>query len=359
MPSSTSSSDQRLPALPWLRLWAGAVLGLLLFVAALELRLAAHRYRPTVLDSPALWLKQRQRADSLGTGALIITGASRSQLDLDLDTLRRGTGLTPVQLAIDSSSPLPIWRGLVDDPQIRGTILFDYQDHDLADDGGASVAEPYQRRFQAEAGRRRLLAWRPDEALADWIHGHLASYADGASPFQSLLLRALPDSATPQYLTTLPDRSRMADYSQVILPDFYYRRVAHELGEADLPPRAGREQELERQVRQVGAADDAEFLRQLAVLKQQVDTLHQRGARVIFVRMPVSGMLREIEDRRYPRDRYWDRFAREIGAPAINFEDYPELADFNCPDGSHLDLRDRGRFTLALAALLKARLQDR
>ena len=40
--------------------------------------------------------------------------------------------------------------------------------------------------------------------------------------------------------------------------------------------------------------------------------------------------------RTWPREVYWDRLAAHSRALAIHFEDYPHLAGFQCPDGSHL-----------------------
>jgi hypothetical protein len=73
---------------------------------------------------------------------------------------------------------------------------------------------------------------------------------------------------------------------------------------------------------------------------------------VIFVRFPTSGVLWELEEQRYPRKDYWDVFAAESRAATVHFKDYPALARFQCPDGSHLDYRDAVPFTKALAEIL-------
>jgi hypothetical protein len=67
----------------------------------------------------------------------------------------------------------------------------------------------------------------------------------------------------------------------------------------------------------------------------------------------MSDYVKAINDRRYPREQFWDLFAADIGAPALHFEDYDTLRDFTCPDGSHLDRRDRTRFTVSLAQALE------
>jgi hypothetical protein len=66
---------------------------------------------------------------------------------------------------------------------------------------------------------------------------------------------------------------------------------------------------------------------------------------------------REIEDRRYPRDMYWNPLVEATSAiAAINTYDYPQFLDFQCSDGSHLDESDARWFTRELASLVKQRL---
>ncbi len=150
MPSSTSSSDRRLPRLRWSVVLGGAVAICTAFVGAMELRLAARGFNPSVIDSPRLWARERQRADALGSRALILVGSSRVLLDTDLDTLRRETGLEPVQLAIDGSSFVPVLQGLAEDPAIKGTVLVDLARNVLASPTQQDRAYEYQRAYQQD-----------------------------------------------------------------------------------------------------------------------------------------------------------------------------------------------------------------
>ena len=73
--------------------------------------------------------------------------------------------------------------------------------------------------------------------------------------------------------------------------------------------------------------------------------------------MPSSGMVCEIEARRYPRALFWDRFVQESGAAGVHAACEPALQEFACPDWSHLDVRDRARFTLELVKVMKDRAE--
>lgn len=348
---SISSSNQRLPHLAWKPILIGALLLFVTFVAVMEWRLAAKGFRQSIADSEALWQAERERARFLGKDALILIGGSRIQLGIDLDVLRQLTGLEPVQLAIDGTPPIPILEGLAHDSQIRGTVMVDYYDYFLAPAGPGNQAVHYEARF-AQTERRRMIDYNFSENyLTDHWRRLLRSYADGTRPLTALFTRVFGD-ATPQYLITLWDRSRLADYSLVSMPDFYYRRVIRNLGqEIQFPAKttyADVEQTLRSRIAEIKPADNTVYTGRLDYLESLVRTIQARGGKVFFVVMPSSGLVREIEQRSYPKPQFWDRLVNQTSAHTVHFEDFPVLRGFKCPDGSHLDYRDRARFTAAL-----------
>ena len=73
--------------------------------------------------------------------------------------------------------------------------------------------------------------------------------------------------------------------------------------------------------------------------------IERRGGKVVFVRMPTSDEHWALDESKYPKALYWDRFAAVAEATAIHFLDVPGLAGFECPDTSHLDTRDSVAFT--------------
>lgn len=359
MHSSISSSNQRLPKLQWQRILGGALLIYILFVGVMELRLALRGFDVTALDSEALWLKQRQRASQLGERALILVGGSRIQLGVDLDVLRTHTGLEPVQLAIDGSTFLPVLEGLAIDPSIQGVVIVDFSDHLLIDSNQTQRSHEWQSRYIRMDHRPHLPDFYDMEVwLGDQWRSHLRSYADGAQPLTSLLSRLLPAQPTRQYLVTLPDRSRKADYSKVDMPGFYYRRVIRNLGQ-EIAITAGMTfQDMESALRTriealqplAGASNLYEDTSR--TLAAQAAAIRARGGHVYFVMLPKSGLVRMIDDRLYPRPLFWDRFESIAGVPSLHFEDVPALRELNCPDGSHLDFRQRAYFTIELSRAL-------
>lgn len=325
-------------------------------VAAMEWRLAIAGYVPTAIDSEALWIKQRQRASELGPRALVLLGASRIQLGVDLPTLRERTGLEPVQLAIDGSGFLPILDGLARDPSITGTVLVDYHANAEPSTPVVDAADAHQRHFE----EARVASGVPDFAwaesrLGDSVHSRLRSYADGARPVTSFLMRILPSGEAPQYLVTLPDRSRVADYSMAAMPRQYLVRVARELALPTPPDDADMvalESDLRAKVMALQPAsaiyNDRRYDRIIAATQR----IEARGGRVLFIVMPTSKLVRQLEDLRYPRATFYEPFAARVAPRATHWLDSDLLRRYTCPDGSHLDKRDRVPFTNDLVTVL-------
>jgi hypothetical protein len=88
-----------------------------------------------------------------------------------------------------------------------------------------------------------------------------------------------------------------------------------------------------------------------------VAKIQARGGQVVFVRFPVGGPLKGLEDKLTPRAQTWDPLTKATQAPAIHFEDYPELASFSCPEWSHLSAADSVEFTKRLVPHLRKALK--
>ena len=88
-----------------------------------------------------------------------------------------------------------------------------------------------------------------------------------------------------------------------------------------------------------------------------VQKLRARGGKIVFVRLPVSGGLKALENQITPRNQTWDPLLQRTGVPGIHFEDFPELAGFNCPEWSHLSAGDSVEFSKRLVPHLRTALQ--
>jgi hypothetical protein len=87
-----------------------------------------------------------------------------------------------------------------------------------------------------------------------------------------------------------------------------------------------------------------------------VEQLRARGGKIVFVRLPVTGELKAIEDRITPRAQIWEPLLQRTAVAGIYFEDFPELKSFNCPEWSHLSAGDSVEFTKRLVPHLRLSL---
>jgi hypothetical protein len=111
--------------------------------------------------------------------------------------------------------------------------------------------------------------------------------------------------------------------------------------------------ELARSVEATVPVSEERLDHDLIALNKFVARIREHGGRVVFSVLPVSGLRREVEERRFPRSEFWNKFASTIDAPTIHFDDYPELSRH---DGSHLTSREAPAFTQSFVSILKTRL---
>src|SRR5262249_16897504 len=102
-------------------------------------------------------------------------------------------------------------------------------------------------------------------------------------------------------------------------------------------------------MKQMGAAMEQRMKDTIAA----VTKIRDRGGQVIFVRFPFTGELKKLEDQGTPRAQIWDPMIKATGCTGIYFEDYPELAGFDCPEWSPLSAGDSVAFTKALVPHLQ------
>ena len=58
------------------------------------------------------------------------------------------------------------------------------------------------------------------------------------------------------------------------------------------------------------------------------------------------------------KELLWDTIGEHSAVATIHFMDYPELAEFDCPDTSHLDWSDAPTFTRRISRILGALIDE-
>ena len=354
MPSSISSFERPIPALPWKRLALIAAAVTLAAAVAWEIRVRAWGYAPTLNDTSDLWA---QRREAVQPESLVIIGDSRPHFDLDLDELEKGLGKRPIQLALNGSCAYPILADLAADENFRGTIICSVVPGMFFAPGGPLIAN-------SNKALKRYHNWTPAQRASHYL-GMLAEEHIAFLKLDELTLGAfleklpIPNRANAQVGPALPPyfesvdrerRSRMVD--QCAQPGPLQDRVKYGWIPLFTPPPPPSYLPKEAFFQGMNAAIEARFRDTTAA----VEKIRARGGKVVFVRFPNSGELRKHEDKLTPRVGPWNRLIKESNTPGIYFEDYPELASFDCPEWSHLSYPDSIEFTKRLVPHLKTAL---
>lgn len=355
---SEITRQRTIPDQPWPRIALAVAIAVVIGVAAWEVTCRSWGYRPGLDDTNDLWVEARRTVKPDST---VIIGSSRALFGLDLNALEAGLGTRPVQLALVGSCPYPVLRHLADDATFHGTVICDIVPGLLV---VPYMAPPYKN---AEKAVKRLHT----QSWSQWAGLHLSIPLEltfACLQQEDLNLAALlrhvplPDRPKAQIGPALPphfstiDRDRRTWMRPEVLTDqTLCDRVKYGWPPLFTPP---------PKPSWIPEGPFGEFMGKLfnerfVDMAKAVSDLRTRGGKVVFVRMPSSGELRQLEERLTPRAAVWDRLLKDTGSPGIWFEDHPELTGFECPEWSHLSAADSVEFTKRLAPFLKQALAAR
>ena len=333
MPSSTSSSNDRLPRGPWGRTWLLALAIALVVLTAWEVVWRRQGFTPAVRDDGYTWSMNRARVRS---NSIVAVGTSRIQTAVDPDLWAEEWGESLVQLAIAEGSPLPIIENLAADLSFAGLVIFDFVPRVVFDATGEWEPTSYDW-LQTYAAMLRSPAERTEAWLRPQVESRLVLRNSALAP--RAILSALEGGSLPRrpYGVMRRDRFQPLDFSRADA-----EALARNL--ADRASTQGRP----------ASGDEVEAI--IERVERAAAEIRARGGDVIFVQFPRTGSVRAVEEQRYPTGEYWDALAAREGDKALNSEHHAILGSFRFPDGSHIDRKDVPAFTRGLARLVEARM---
>lgn len=358
MHSSTSNFDfeRVIPELPWRRLALVAAAIALVAAVGWELRARSLGYAPTLNNSSDLWAQEREK---LKPDSLVVIGDSRSLFDLDLAVLESGLGKKPLQLALVGSTAYPILEHLAAEESFHGTVICSLLPAIWMAPPGSP---PYNASMKA---LKHWQEWTPSQRvsheLAMLLEENIACLKSEDLTLKAMLKELpIPNRPTAQVPPRLPpyfstmERDRQTRMAEAcVVPGPLQDRVKFGWPPLFTPPPPPSFIPKDVFMKIVGEAMEKRFADTAAAVKK----LQARGAKVVFVRFPVTGDLKQLEDKATPKQGPWTRLITESGAPGIYFEDHPELADFDCPEWSHLSGQGATEFTKRLVPHLKKALE--
>lgn len=288
-------------------------------------------FQSGVRDTPERWALAKMTVTSHST---VVVGTSRSLSALDPSVWKVTSGHPLIHLGLLGVSPEQTLDLLAHDPSFVGTVLVDFapywifnlrrnarlgnQNFAAAQDAWKTLQSSPSRRWEGWLRRRapRLPLRHPD---LNWP-GLLSAALRGRLP-------RVPNS------TARDDR-------------FHAHRFS---------PRNPFSKDLRDTYLNEGADDTvAERDSILAGLREDVNAIHLRGGKVVFLLIPTCGEVRDLEEIRYPRVDYWEVARQTIDAVFLDDTDPALDREWRCADLDHLDEHDVPAYTRAVAERTQA-----
>lgn len=354
MPVKTFDFERPIPDLPWKRIgWTVAIIAAAAAIGW-EVYVRSIGYGPTLNDTTDLWAQQRR---AVKPDAIVIIGDSRALFDLDLDVLQQGLGQRPIQLALAGSCAYPILADLAADEKFKGTVICGIVP-------GMFFAPAGPLLETSEKALKRYRTWTPAQRVSHelgmQLEERVAFLKERDLTLEKLLERLpIPNRAAlhaprvpPPYFQTTDRDRRTRMFDECARPGALRTRVKEGWLPLFTPPPPPTYIPREAFFEGMGKKIEARFQNTAAA----VEKIRARGGKVVFVRFPFTNKLKEFEDKTNPRSGAWTRLLNDTKAPGIYYEDYPELASFDCPEWSHLSGPDSVEFTKRLVPYLRTAL---
>ncbi|MGC1305466.1 MAG: hypothetical protein WA840_24105 [Caulobacteraceae bacterium] len=290
-----------------------------------------------IKNGAAAWAAQRRRAEG---DATVLIGSSRNLFDVDLDVWQKATGVRPVQLSLEGTSPRFVLADLAKDPKFHGLVVADVVTDqffgEFAGRGGAALG--YFKNETPSQRVGRLLSILPEDVFA---------YIDDETR---------PKNLWAELPLPLPLRKGQRPYLHVYKIGVSEADRNSRIWDRELTDKAYRERSIRtwRIISMPRPGDPKPNIpKVISEVAANVAKIRARGGDAVFVKHPLSGVYAELESRYYPRRKFWDVLLTGTHTVGINYEDHPELRGFRMPEQSHLDPRDAKTYTGRLAALVE------
>jgi hypothetical protein len=295
------------------------------------LRRAGHV--PAIVDDEALWCVARRQVATLGNDDVLLLGASRMQTDIDEATMTEAlSGRRIINLAVSGGgTSLPVLWDIIRNTRFAGLIIVDETEDTMATDFVREqlFVDTFAHTFTLDALVNR--------EIGTWLQSRLVCLGPGeACTAVWPRIAARGKIPRPKPNVTSASRYTRADYSLVdpaLLAEIRRGRLRIPWPATEIPRVA-----------------DAAVMR----WSDPIRVFQARGGRVVFVRLPVSRELWEMEDLDAAASLAWQRIMQQLAVPSIicNGDPAASLGELRVMDHSHLDVSDTKRFTAWLCKRL-------
>lgn len=345
--------DRPVPGRPWRAIFLGALVATAILTAGWEMFWRGNSFDAgDFKNTGALWAQERRKA--VGDRTVLI-GSSRIFFDIDLDVWEDMTGVRPIQLALEGTSPRIFLKDLADDEDFQGLVIVGVTAPlFFTSDGG----------FRADALKyyhEETLSQRADHILSMQLERAFAFIDDQTRPRRQVeiwpfpLREGMPPRFDPRKLEVM-EADRNTEVWRRVMEDERYREEAKQhwvFGTRNNapPPNPDGSPAGPMPPEAVGAV--------IAEVNANIEKIRSRGGEVAFMRLPYEGAYTALEDNAFPRAQFWDRLVAETGAVGVSWHDHAELQGYELPEWSHLAPREAERYTRAVVPIFYGELKAR
>ncbi|PCJ57482.1 MAG: hypothetical protein COA79_15740 [Planctomycetota bacterium] len=324
MHSSTSNSSP-LARAPKSRSMATIIIAIfiaIIFVGTSEIFWRQKNHVSFYTDSSARWSKVRDSIYKDNT--VVLLGASRMHVGFSHDTFNKTfSNYHLANLATDGSNFIPILENLANDENFKGIILISATINTLTTDNPINSNLIY---YQREWNIIRNLELYID----DKFQANLVSLNPNLT-FSSILRSLKRSKKIPKknYLNSQIDREINCDYS---------------LADQNLFKKNNESFKSKTNLIKISNKN-------IEKINLYIKAIKNRGGKLVFIHFPISFTGQKVINNNI-RYSIWKDFENKIDIPTLHYLDYPKLKRFNCPDGSHIDAKDKNKFTKDLIQIL-------
>jgi len=327
MPSSISSSSAPMSETvnSWVLSWILVAVICIGSLGTYEVFLKHRGFIPSIENNRDLWSWYRGKIQD-NPQALVIIGASRSQLGINIPFLKEKLGNHDVtQLSINGQYPMATLKAVASDESFSGTVIVSFSAQAL-ESRYLDMQQEHNHYYAEDSSLNKSL----DAYLTGFLHSRLRFLhpllgAQDIVEFYAQNKRFKEGFYTSAHL----DQSVSADYSKTdvvaLLKHFVNDKQQNYTNE---PP-----------------TKSQLWAQSIQLINSYSNAIKSRGGSVVLVRLPTDKGHWQLDEHYYPRAQYWDLIGRDSGVSTVHFNDVNGLNEIDLPDSTHVDQKDTVEFT--------------
>lgn len=319
----------------WFKIISLSLFLLIMLLSINELLLIKAGHLKSITSDDDLWSIEREKVSKLNKEDIILIGASRMQVDVDLECLKKSFPNREIlQLALSGrGSSYPVYKDLITDSGFTGIII---------------ISETPDRLVNLESKQKDAVANFKTFSLDNKVNKKISMWFEKTFLFSNpnsnserLWGNLLVEGNLPEPMFTVTyDTREQTSFFNIVESNWIYKNnmqsVNKRVGKTPLPFN--------------------DLKTSLNPWRNLISTFEKKGGKTIFIRMPISNERWELENKWMPKSEYWYKMMNYFNVDSIHFSDYSELSNFDLPDSSHLNAMSKREFTQNFVHILKKKV---